>query len=181
MRLVNDLFLRNCVKLLKKFPTETDPISTELEDLLANGIVKAGDCYFFKSILDRNPPPEITNHVSMSELDKTYTELKCNEIFFMDYGFPYKRFEFNVKGTAAKVLKMGIVTSYRLANILKPMGAFCVSYTFDFDPETKVISSFISFNKWRNGASEFYNMNPNYDLQGVMMIMSNHSLFTNNL
>ena len=181
MIVVNNLFLKNCVKLLKKYPTETDPISNELEELLANGIVKAGDCYFFKSLFEANPPQEITNQVDMSEMDKTYIELKYNKVFFMDYGFPYKRFEFNVKGIAAKVLKMGIVTSYRLANILKPMGAFCVSYTFDFDPETKVISSFISFNKWRSGASEFYNMNPNYDLQGVMMIMSNHSLFTNNL
>ncbi len=90
MRLVNDLFLRNCVKLLKNFPTETGPISTELEDLFANGIVKAGDCYLFKSILDRNPPPEITNHVSMSELDKTYTELKYNEIFLWTMVFHTK-------------------------------------------------------------------------------------------
>ncbi len=52
----------------------------------------------------------------------------------MDYGFPYKRFEFNVKGIAAKVLKMGIVASYRLANILKPMGAFCVRYTLTPKP-----------------------------------------------
>jgi len=181
MRIVNDLFLKNCVKLLKKYPNETDPISSELEELLANGIVKAGDCYFFKSVFEVNPPPEVTNQVYMSEMDKTYLELKHNEIYLMDYGFPCSRFDFNIKGTATKVLKMGVVTSYRLANILKPMGAFCVSYTFDFDSETKVISSFISFNKWRSGASEFYNMDPNYDLQGVMMIMSNYSLFPNNL
>ena len=179
MRLVNDLFLKNCVKFLKQFPTETDPISSELEELLANGIVKAEDCYFFKSIFDRNPPTEITNQDHMSELDKTYVELTSNEICFMDYGFPYKMFDFNIKCTASKVLKMGIVTSYRLANILKPMGAFCVRYTFDFDPESKVISSFISFNKWRSGASEFYSMDPNIDLQGVMMIMSDYSVLNN--
>ncbi len=68
MIVVNNLFLKNCVKLLKKYPNETDPISDELEELLANGIVKAGDCYFFKSLFEENPPPEIANQVDMSKM-----------------------------------------------------------------------------------------------------------------
>jgi hypothetical protein len=184
MIVVNNLFLKNCVKLLKKYPTETDPISNELEELLANGIVKAGDCYFFKSLFEANPPQEIMNQVDMSEMDKTYIELKHNEINLRDYGFPYAKFDFNKKGKATKMLKMGIITSLRLANILKPMGAFCVRYAFNFDTETKVLSSFISFNKWRDGAAGFYNMAPNYDLHGVMIIKNsidndNNMLFIN--
>jgi hypothetical protein len=40
MIVVNNLFLKNCVKLLKKYPNETDPISNELEELLANALLK---------------------------------------------------------------------------------------------------------------------------------------------
>ncbi len=110
-------------------------------------------------------------------MDKTYVELKNNEIYLRDYGFPYSKFDFNKKGKATKMLKMGIITSLRLANILKPMGAFCVRYTFDFDPDTKVICSFISFNKWRSGSTEYHNMNPNLDLQGVMILLTQNELF----
>lgn len=167
MKSVNDLFLINCIEYLKVFPTEMDPLPEVLENRLSQGITKISDCFLFQQyVLNIPQVQEEVENLSSSE-DKIFFELDCNELCMVEYLLPHKHN--NNKKDASKAFAYGIITSYRLARILKPFGVFRIIHSFSYDRASKLISSYISFYKVRDDQPDWV-ANHRDEINGLMVI-----------
>ncbi|MGI6260163.1 MAG: hypothetical protein ACOYKC_09950 [Anaerolineaceae bacterium] len=167
MKSVNDLFLINCIEYLKVFPTEMDPLPEVLENRLSQGITKISDCFLLQQHVWKAPHVlEEVEKLSSPE-DKIFFELDHNELCMLDYLLPHK--SNNSKKEASKALSYGVITSYRLARMLKPFGIFRIIHSFGYDLEDKLISSYISFYRVRADQPDWVN-NHRDEINGLMVI-----------
>ena len=167
MKSVNDLFLINCIKCLKVFPKEMDSLPRALENRLSDGITKISDCFLLQQHVWKAPHVlEEVEKLSSPE-DKIFFELDHNELCMLDYLLPHK--SNNSKKEASKALAYGIITSYRLARMLKPFGVFRIIHSFSYDRASKLISSYISFYKVRDDQPDWV-ANHRDEINGLMVI-----------
>lgn len=152
MKIINNRFLSNCVEWLDHYPDELESLPVELEDCLKKGIKEIDGCFFLSDV-DVDVASKRISRCN-SDDDRSFLELDINELNVLSYGFSHR----DTKKDARKALAMGIVTSYRLASILKKQGVFRVMHSFDYDKQEKIISSWISFSKIRNNDPYWYTL-----------------------
>lgn len=167
MKMVNDLFLFNCTKWLKTFPSEQDQLPKPLETRLTRGIIEINGVYLFQEHVINRPGVLETSEECSSVADKINFELDHNEICMLDYFSTLDRNK--SRKMAPIVLSYGIITSYRLATLLKPFGAFRVLHSFGYDSEDNLISSYVSFYKIWNDQPDWAD-NISDEVNGLMLI-----------
>lgn len=147
MKLINDRFMEYSVKYLKRYPSVADKLPQELEKDLAEGIIKVGKVFLLRFREKNYVNTESLVSKLESDIECSDFELDCNELAMIDYDMPWRGFYSEEE--ISKAFERGIVTSYRLADMLKPLGVFCVIHTYHYSKETKLISSWINFYKVR--------------------------------
>ncbi len=170
MKMVNDLFLFNCTKWLETFPSEQDQLPKPLETRLTRGIIEINGVYLFHEHVINRPDVLKTSEECSSAADKISFELDHNEICMLDYFSALDRNK--SRNIAPIVLSYGIITSYRLATLLKPFGAFQVLHSFGYNSEDNLISSYVSFYKIRDDQPD-WTEDIKDEVNGLMLITTN--------
>lgn len=165
--MVNDLFLYNCTKWLKTFPSEQEQLPKPLEVRLTSGIAEINNVYLFQQHVNNRSDVFDASSECLSVADKIVFELDHNELCMLDYISPLYRNK--SKKIAPIILSFGIITSYRLATLLKPFGAFRVIHSFGYDSKSNLISSYVSFFKIRDNQPDWAN-DINDEVNGLMLI-----------
>lgn len=159
MKLINNKFLSSCVEWLDHYPDEAESLPIELENYLKKGIIEIDGCFFLSDVDVDAASKRIAGCIS--DDDRSFLELDMNELNVLSYGFSHHgRY---TKKDVRRALAMGIVTSYRLASILKKHGVFRIMHSFHYDKHESIISTWISFSKIRNNDPYWYRLTESTD------------------